>query len=237
MSHRRCQIFVIQFFTHFNRRKSINDLVEYLDSLGFFNLSINGNAKTNSTSETQVKYCFIRIWARRLACLVYLAHLFQLLRSQLIRRESVKIHQSGKTFPNRLFSRICKSTSGENFNTLRSRNFSSFTGTGSRSILATDFFFIFPFQCLLICAHPGYSHVYHFNQNRRKGESTGMFTTSTTFMPLTTRISHKSQAVDVVDSSSSPTIRKTFPESWIFDTIEASHEYIFQSFQLSDFCW
>lgn len=47
-------------------------------------------------------------------------------------------------------------------------------------------------------------------------------------MFATTRRSQESGARDVVDSFTAPAIRKTFPESWIFDNIEESQGYINQ---------
>lgn len=60
---------------------------------------------------------------------------------------------------------------------------------------------------------------YYSNYDRRGGTSRPIITSMRT--PTAT---HKS--VDVVDSSSAPTIRKEFPESWLFDSIEDSQGYI-----------
>lgn len=67
----------------------------------------------------------------------------------------------------------------------------------------------------------------------RRGDISGLIPTlitSTRMVPTSrTPIKKKAQAVDEVDSISAPVIRKSFPESWIFDSINGYNDSNFFS--------
>lgn len=73
-----------------------------------------------------------------------------------------------------------------------------------------------------------YGFYSYYSHNRGGGpmHTTRIPITSTRMMFSTTRRSQESGARDVVDSFTAPAIRKTFPESWIFENIEESQGYI-----------
>jgi hypothetical protein len=67
----------------------------------------------------------------------------------------------------------------------------------------------------------GYYHVAYF----QRGPTRPGFIITSTAPPDIFRTSNRPQSADVVDSAE-PVIRKTFPESWIFDSFDGSSGYL-----------